>query len=425
MIDARDLASAVRAVRRRLIPFLFLLYIFAYLDRINVGFASLQMNEALGFSATTYGLGAGIFFLSYVAFEIPSNVILARVGARLWIARIMITWGLVSASTMFVRTATMFYVLRFLLGLAEAGFFPGIIFYLTRWVPARERARTIATFMTATLVAGVIGGPISGALLSVHGVAGLAGWQWLFLFEGLPAAVLGCVVLGALPERPDQAGWLTEREKAALMARLQEEGAEGARPAAQTQTVGAALRDRRVWILSVVYFTVPVALYAFGFWLPQIIQGAFTGSDFHIGLLSAIPYLVGSIAMVVAGRHSDQTGERRWHVAVAAAVSGAAFIGTACVSGVIPSLFMLSMAMLGLASMFGPFWTLATSFVNGVGAAAGIALINSVGNIGGFVGPYLLGYIKDATQSFTIGLILIGVIVMLGGSLVLVVADER
>ena len=420
--DARNLASAVRAVRRRLIPFLFLLYIFAYLDRINVGFAALQMNEALGLSAATYGLGAGIFFLSYVAFEIPSNVILAHVGARLWIARIMITWGLVSTSMMFVRTATMFYVMRFLLGLAEAGFFPGMIFYLTRWVPARERARTIATFMTATLMAGVIGGPISGALLSLHGVAGLAGWQWLFLLEGLPAAVLGCVVLGVLTERPEEARWLRDEEKAALAARLREEGA---RQTSVARTPGAALKNGRVWILSVVYFTIPVALYAFGFWLPQIIQSSFRGTDFQIGLLSAIPYLVGSAAMVIAGRHSDETGERRWHVAVAATVSGAAFIATAFVRGPAPSLVLLSMAMLGLASMFGPFWTLATSFVDGIGAAAGIALINSVGNIGGFVGPYLLGYIKEVTDSFAMGLILIGAIVTLGGSLVLTLPETR
>jgi ACS family tartrate transporter-like MFS transporter len=417
---AQDLASAVRRVRRHLIPFLFLLYIFAYLDRINVGFASLQMNEALGFSASTYGLGAGIFFLSYVAFEIPSNIILARVGARLWIARIMITWGLVSASMMFVRTASMYYLLRFLLGLAEAGFFPGIIFYLTKWVPTRERARTIAMFMTATLVAGVVGGPISGALLSLGGVAGLAGWQWLFLFEGLPAVVLGFVVLGVLAERPDQAPWLTDREKTALTACLCEESAQ---PTVKTRTAGAALRNGRVWILAVVYFTVPVALYAFSFWLPQLIQSSFRGTDFQIGLLSVIPYLVGSVAMVIAGRHSDRTGERRWHVIVAAAVSGAAFIATGFAGSLVPSLLTLSVAMLGLASMFGPFWTLATSFVNGVGAAAGIALINSVGNIGGFVGPYLLGYVKDATQSFTIGLTMVGAIVVLGGLLVLLVPD--
>lgn len=415
-----DLASAVSIVRRRLIPFLFLLYIFAYLDRINVGFASLQMNAALGFSAATYGFASGIFFLGYVVFEIPSNIILARVGARLWIARIMITWGLVSAATMFVRSAEMFSVLRFLLGVAEAGFFPGIIFYLTRWVPARERARTIAMFMTATLSAGIIGGPLSGALLSLDGAAGLAGWQWLFLLEGVPAVLLGFVVLRVLTERPEEAEWLPAAERAALVERLHADEAQVAR----TDSVRAALLDRRLWLLSVVYFTIPVALYAFGFFLPQIIQASYRGSHFEVGLLSAIPYLAGAIAMVIAGRHSDRTGERRWHVAIGALTSGAGFIAMALVHGIVPSMATASLAMLGLASMFGPFWTLATSFVGGAGAAAGIALINSAGNIGGFVGPYALGYLKDRTNSFAMGLMLIGTVVIVGGLLVLAVPEE-
>ena len=420
--DLATLSTAVSTVRRRLIPFLFLLYIFAYLDRINVGFASLQMNEALGFSAATYGFASGIFFLGYVAFEIPSNIILARVGARLWIARIMITWGLVSAATSLVRSAGMFSALRLLLGVAEAGFFPGVIFYLTQWVPAGERARTIAAFMTATLSAGIIGGPVSGALLSLDGVAGLAGWQWLFLLEGVPAVVLGVVVLKVLTERPEEADWLPTRQREALIARLREERAA---QVSHTHTSRAALVNGRLWLLSAVYFTIPVALYALGFFLPQIIQTSYRGSDFAIGLLSAIPYIAGVIAMLIAGRHSDRTGERRWHVAVAALVAGAGFIAAACVKGIAPSMVMLSIATAGLASMFGPFWTLATSFVSGTGAAAGIALINSVGNIGGFVGPYLLGSIKDRTESFGTGLILIGATVIVGGMLVLLVPDAR
>ena len=419
---ADDLALAVTAVRRRLIPFLFLLYIVAYLDRINVGFASLQMNRALGFSAATYGLASGIFFLGYVAFEIPSNMVLARVGARPWIARIMVTWGIVSAATMFVRSAEMFGVLRFLLGVAEAGFFPGIIFYLTRWVPSAERARTIAALMTATLSAGIIGGPVSGALLNLDGLAGLAGWQWLFLLEGVPAVILGLVVLVVLTERPEDARWLPSTQKAALVERLRDETSERS---SRTRTAGAALGDRRTWLLSVVYFTIPVALYAVGFFLPQIIQGSYAGGDFGIGVLSAIPYLAGAVAMVLAGRHSDRTGERRWHVAIAALTSGVGFVAAALVHGLIPSMVALSVAMAGLASIFGPFWTLATSFVGGAGAAAGIALINSVGNIGGFVGPYLLGYVKDRTNSFSTGLILIGVVVIAGGLLVLTVPTER
>jgi ACS family tartrate transporter-like MFS transporter len=408
-----------------LIPFLFLLYIFAYLDRINVGFAALQMNEALGFSASVYGFGAGIFFISYTAFEIPSNILLARLGARLWIARIMITWGLVSAATMFVRSAPAFYVLRFLLGAAEAGFFPGIIYYLTRWVPRSERARTIATFMTATLIAGVTGGPISGALLSMHGAFGLAGWQWLFLMEGLPSVVLGLVVLGVLRDRPEDARWLPENERAALVSQLHAESI--AAVAGDTaHTARAALRSGVVWLLAVAhFFLIPVALYGFSFFLPQIIQSSFRGSEFQIGLLSAIPYFVGAVAMVIVGRHSDRTGERRRHVAVAALVCAGGFVAASMVSGTAASVFVLTIAMAGLASIFGPFWSLATSFVNGIGAAAGIALINSVGNVGGFVGPYVLGYVKDRTQSFGPGLVIIGATVAVGGVLALLVPDRR
>jgi len=361
-----DAASVVRKVRARLIPFLFLLYIVAYLDRINVGFAALQMNAALGFSARTFGFGAGIFFLSYVAFEIPSNIVLARIGARVWIARIMITWGVISSATMSVRSAGAFYAARFLLGAAEAGFLPGIIFYLTRWFPARERARTIAAFMSATLVAGVVGGPLSGALLSLDGAGGLAGWQWLFLLEGLPAIVLGIVVLAMLPETPAEAPWLTPAERQVLEAAVREDvdAAAGTRPA-----VAAPFRDARVWRLAIVYFTIPVALYAIGFWLPQIVKTASRRGDFAVGVLTAIPYFVAAIGMVIAGRHSDRTGERRWHVAIAAVVGGAAFAASAGLRSVAPSLLVLSMAMLGLASMFGPFWTLATAVVGAPGAA--------------------------------------------------------
>jgi MFS transporter, ACS family, tartrate transporter len=415
-----DLERAVSRARRRIIPFLFLLYIVAYLDRINVGFASLQMNLALGFSATTYGFGAGIFFLGYVLFEIPSNVILARVGARLWIARIMISWGLVSSAMMFVRSASGFYSLRFLLGLAEAGFFPGLIFYLTRWFPARERARTIAAFMTATLIAGVVGGPISGALLSLHGAGGLEGWQWLFLLEGLPAIVLGVVVIGALTEHPRDAGWLTDAERAALVACLR-----GEVPAtAAEESIWAPLGTRRIWLLAVVYFTIPVTLYGIGFWLPQMLKAASGADNFTVGLLSAVPYATGAVGMVVVGHHSDRTGERRWHVLVPALVSAAGLVLSTMGSGTAWALLTLSLAMLGLASMFGPFWALATTSAGARGAAAAIALINSVGNIGGFVGPYLLGAISDATHSFTAGLFAIAGILAVGAVLVLL-ADER
>src|SRR5712671_5916117 len=393
-------ATALAKARRRLLPFLFLLYVVSYLDRINVGFAALQMNAALGFSSVTYSLGAGIFFLGYTLLEIPSNLILARVGARLWIARIMITWGLVSAAMMFVRSAPAFYVLRFLLGAAEAGFFPGIIYCLTKWFPRRERAHAIAGFMTAVVIAGVIGGPISGLLLSLDGVGGLAGWQWLFVVEGLPAVVLGVLVLRALPEKPSDARWLTPAEQQALTARLEEE----ATAASTVHSIRGALTSGRVWLLAAVYFTIPVALYAMGFWMPQIVRGASGGSDFSTGLLSAIPYAVAAVGMVVIGRNSDRTGERRWHIALTAIGGGAAFAFAGVVHGVVPSIALLSLAMLGLASMLGPFWALATSFLGGMGAAAGIALVNSVGNIGGFVGPNIIGYVQQTTSSFTAGL---------------------
>jgi ACS family tartrate transporter-like MFS transporter len=408
-------------VRRRLIPFLFLLYVISYLDRINVGFAALQMNQSLGLSSTAFGLGAGIFFLSYTLFEIPSNVMLARVGARLWIARIMITWGTVSAGMMFATTPTHFYLLRFLLGAAEAGFFPGILYYLTEWFPRRARARSIAGFMTATLVAGIIGGPLSGALLSMQGLGGLAGWQWLFLLEGLPAVVLGLVVLRWLPERPGDAKWLTDDERGSLELLLRSD-AEASAP--DVRSIGAALASRRIWLLAAVYFTIPVALYAIGFWLPQMIksiQSTSEISDFAVGILSAIPYLIGAIGMTITARHSDRTGERRWHVVVPAFVGGCAFALSAGVSSVAGSLLALSLALLGLASMFGPFWALATSSLGGGGAAAGIALINSIGNTGGFLGPYLLGYVRDATHSFTWGLVGIGGLLALVPLLVLTV----
>jgi len=411
-------ATALAKGRRRLLPFLFLLYVVSYLDRINVGFAALQMNAALHFSSVTYSFGAGIFFLSYTLLEVPSNIVLSRVGARVWIARIMITWGLVSAAMMFVRSAGAFYALRFLLGAAEAGFFPGIIYCLTRWFPRRERARAIAGFMTAVVVAGIVGGPVSGALLKLDGVAGLAGWQWLFVVEGLPAVVLGVLVLKVLPEQPSDARWLTTEEQQALTARLADEAAQLTGPA-DVHTIRGAMTSGRVWQLAAAYFTIPVALYAMGFWLPQIVRTASGGDDFTVGLLSAIPYAVAAVGMVVIGWNSDRTGERRWHIALSAVCGGAAFAAAGLVHGLLPTMIMLSLAMLGLASMLGPFWAFATSFLSGIGAAAGIALVNSVGNVGGFVGPNIIGFAQQTTRGFTGGLVVIGTILAAGGLLVL------
>ena len=419
-------ATAVAKARRRLVPFLFLLYVVSYLDRINVGFAALQMNAALGFSNVTYSLGAGVFFLSYTLLEVPSNVILARVGARRWIARIMITWGLVSASMMFVRSASAFYLLRFALGAAEAGFFPGIIYCLTRWFPTRDRARAIAGFMTAVVVAGVVGGPISGALLSLDGIGGLAGWQWLFVVEGLPAVVLGIVVLRTLPEQPSDARWLTPAEQFALTTQLAEEARLQADVhGGNVDSIRGAMTSGRLWLLAAVYFTIPVELYAMSFWLPQIVKAASGAGDFTVGLLSSIPYAVAAVGMIVIGRHSDQTGERRWHIALSALVGGTSLALTGLVHGVVPAIVLLSLAMLGLASMLGPFWAFATSFLDGIGAAAGIALVNSVGNIGGFVGPNIVGYVREATSDFSAGLAIVGAILVTGGLLVLCISPRH
>lgn len=421
--DPQNLAQrTLRKVHARIIPFMFLLYIVSYLDRVNVGFAALQMNADLGFSSTVYGLGAGIFFLSYVLFEVPSNVILERIGARVWIARIMISWGLVSAGSMFVSGVASFYTLRFLLGAAEAGFFPGMILYLTYWIPQAERARAVALFMTATAMAGVIGGPISGALLGLDGTAGLRGWQWLFLIEGLPAIALGVVVLVWLTDRPEQARWLAADERAWLSTTMAAE-----RQALTTHGavhMREAFRSRRVWWLAFVYFTLVVGLYGISFWLPQIIQGLSSMSSFEVGLVSAVPYVVATVVMVVVGSHSDRTGARRVPVAVSGFAGAAGFVASAWFTSPVMSLAGLSLAAAGIWAALGPFWTLPAAFLTGRAAAAGIALINSAGNIGGFLGPYLLGAVKDRTQSFASGLLVLAGLMAIGGVVALRLRDH-
>lgn len=410
MTDLRERTLA--KVSRRLIPFMFLLYIVSYLDRVNVGFAALQMNADLGFSASVYGLGAGIFFLSYVLFEIPSNIILERVGARVWIARIMISWGIVSAGSMFVSGVSSFYLLRFLLGAAEAGFFPGMILYLTYWVPQAERAKAVAWFMTATAMAGVIGGPISGALLGMDGWGGLRGWQWLFLVEGLPSVVLGMVVLWWLPDRPEQASWLEPDERAWLSRTMADERARLAMDG--TVHVREALVSGRVWALAFVYFTLVIGLYGISFWLPQIIAGMAALSSFQVGLVSAVPYLVATGVMVWVGVESDRRGARRGPVAACAFAGAVGFILAATLTQPAVSLASLSLAAAGIWGALGPFWTL-PAFLTGSAAAAGIALINSAGNVGGFLGPYLLGAVRERTNSFGMGLIVLAVLMVAGG----------
>ena len=393
--------SALRKVRRRIIPFLFLLYIVAYLDRVNVGFAALDMNRDLGFSAAVYGLGSGLFFLSYTLLEVPSNLMLVRLGARVWIARIMFTWGVMSTAMMFVSGPVSFYVLRIMLGAAEAGFFPGLIFYLTHWFPARERGRAVGLFMTATAMAGVIGAPVSSALLQLDGAWGLRGWQWLFLVEGLPAVLLAPVVLMFLTERPRDAAWLEPAEREWLSNEI---AAEQAQTAGTHLTFRAAAFSGRLWAISLVYLCIVVAFYGISFWLPQIMQSTSGLSSATIVLLSAIPYVAATVGLVVIGARSDRTGERRWHLAIPCLIGAAGILLTALVPMTLTnSLITLSIAAFGIWGTLGPLWTWPTAFLRGTAAAGGIALVNSIGNVGGFAGPFLIGWIRETTGGFFAG----------------------
>ncbi len=396
-------ASAVSRISRRLIPLLFLLYILNFLDRVNVGFAALEMNRDLGFGPAVYGFGAGVFFLGYCLFEVPSNLVLYRTGARLWIARIMVTWGLAASAMMLVHTAWSFYLLRFLLGVAEAGFFPGIIFYLTYWYPARDRAKAYAWFLAAIPISGIIGGPTSGALLGLDDVLGLRGWQWLFLLEGIPSVLVGLLVLVLLPDRPRNARWLLPAERAWLEATLI---AERAHPGAgHGVSFRQTLRNPAVWWLGAVYFLLVVALYGFALWLPQLIKATGEFTNFEVGLITAIPYAVAATGMVLVGRRSDRTGERHLHLAFPALAGAAGFIAVTRIGAAGPLVAALSLTAFGVLAWLGPFWALPTAFLKEQAAAGGIALINSMGAVGGFVGPYLLGEVKQRTGTFTGGLL--------------------
>jgi ACS family tartrate transporter-like MFS transporter len=402
--------AVMAKVTARLIPLLFFCYIIAYIDRINVGFAKLHLREVLGVDpavfSSVYGLGAGLFFIGYFLFEVPSNLILQRVGARIWIARIMIVWGLVSMAFMFMKGVTMFYVMRFLLGAAEAGFFPGVILYLTYWYPARERARTIALFALGGVSAGVIGSPISGALLGLNGVGGLAGWQWLFLLEAIPAVLMGLVVLFILPNGPQHARWLSDREKGWIQSRLS--GEASCTDSSQRHSLKDAFTSGRVWLLCLLYFLLNVGGYGFEMWLPTIVKGFSGRSDAVVGLLNMIPYFVAGVAMLLVGQHSDRTGERRGHLALAATSAAIGFVLAAYFKSPYLAMAGLTLAFAGIKSTLGPFWALSTAFLSGTAAAGGIALINSVGNLGGFVGPYLVGIFKDRTGSDVAALLLLG-----------------
>jgi len=415
---AIDKKFTVQKVTRRIVPYIFLCYIVNYLDRFNVSFAALEMSGDLGFSEMTYGLGASMFFIGYVLFEIPSNLIMMKVGARIWIARIMITWGLASTSMMFVKSPLSFYLLRFSLGVAEAGFFPGMILYLTYWIPAGERAQAFALFLTSTSLAGVVGGPISGALFKMGGIYGLKGWQWLFLLEGVPAILLGFVTLFYLVDRPEQANWLSSAERKWLSETIQKEQED--KKLGHSLTLWQTLKHPRVWHLCLLYFSVVISFYGVAFWLPQIVK-SFSGlSNSAVAILSAVPYLSASICMVIIANHSDKTRERKWHVALSA-FAGCLGLGLAVFflenDYPLPAFFSLCLAASGIWSTLGPFWSLPTAFLSGTAAAGGVALINSIGNAGGFVGPYIIGYIKQTTESFTGGMLVLAGTLLIAGFL--------
>ncbi len=413
--------AVVRRLTWRLVPFLFLLYIVAYLDRINVGFAALQMRQQLGFTDAVYGLGSGVFFAGYFFFQVPSNLALQRIGARRWIALLMMIWGVISASMIFVSSANSFYALRFLLGAAEAGFFPGVILYLKNWFPAQARARTVARFMSAAPLSGVIGGPLSGALLGLHLKFGLAGWQWMFLMEGLPALLLGGIALAVLVDRPEHARWLPSEEREWLVATLRREQA----VAVAAAGTFAALRSGQVWMLALIYFGLNTVSYGVSLWLPSLVRSLSGVSNFKIGMLSAIPYIAAAVMMGWVGLHSDRSGERRWHTALPAFVGALALIGTAYSTSVAPAILAISVAVLCVFSMTGPFWAMPTALLSGATAAIGIAFINSVGNLGGFAGPYVIGIVRTSTGQFKGGLLLVGAALAASGVIALMVQTPR
>jgi D-galactonate transporter len=407
--------STIRAISWRLIPFLVLAYFFSYLDRVNLSFAALTMNAELKFTPLIFAWGAGIFFIGYFIFEVPSNLALERFGASRWIARIMVSWGVISALMATVSGEWSFYILRFLLGVAEAGFFPGIILYLTYWYPAEYRARFLAAFAIAVPVSTVIGAPISGLLLGLDGVMGLRGWQWLFIIEGIPSVLLGIVTWFYLTDRPEKARWLAPEQKAWLAAKLQAETA--AKQAATHLTLGQALSSPKVITLSLIYFGFVAALYGMQFWLPQIVK-AFGLSNVQTGFVTAIPYLFGTIAMILWARHSDATRERIAHVGWPLLLTALALGASSYITDPTMTMIVLTVAAIGIFCTFGVFWTLPTAWLSGTAAAGAIALINSIGNLAGFGGPYIVGWVKETTGNTSTGLLVLAVLPLLGGLLV-------
>lgn len=420
---ATELETRVlRKITIRIVPFVMLLYFVAFIDRVNIGFAALTMNKDLGFSSSVFGFGAGIFFFGYFLFEVPSNIALHKFGARIWIARVMITWGLISGAMAFVTGATSFYILRFLLGAAEAGFFPGIILYLSYWFPARNRAAVTAVFMAAAPLSTALGSPVSGALLEMHGIMGLAGWQWLFIIEAIPAVLLGIVVLFFLTDRPEKATWLNDSERTWLIDAMAAENA--AKAATASHSIWRGLTDMRVLALSLVYFGTSAGLYTLGIWAPQIIK-AFGLSSLQIGFVNAIPAIIAVIAMVWWAHHSDRTNERTWHVVLMCLFAAAGLVFAGVATGVVGVLVALTIVNVGVSCSKPPLWSMPTLFLSGSAAATGIATINSIGNLGGFAGPAMIGWIKDLTGSFAGGLYFVAGLLTLSAVITLIIARSQ
>lgn len=424
MPPAGDLGErTVRKVGRRILPFLFLLYVVAFLDRVNFGYAALEMDSALGLSAEVFGFLSGIFFIGYLLFEVPSNMILQKIGARVWISRIIISWGIVVIVTAAASDALQLAALRFILGVAEAGFFPGIILYITCWFRRKDLASAIALFMTALAVSNIVGAPVSTWILDNVQWFGIAGWRWLFILEGLPALVLGVATYFYLTDKPRDAAWLEPEEREWLSGIIERENREAAGTA---RGFWAVVRDIRVWHLACIYCTVVIGLYGLGFWMPQIIRSmnpAF--SNFEIGLVMIVPYAVALGAMVAWGRHSDRTGERVWHAALPPIVGGIALVAAGLLPVPVLAFALIIVATAGIYSEFGPFWTLPSVFLAEAAAAVGIAVINSIGNLGGFIGPSLVGYLAKATGSTDMGLVAIGACLVLCGLLTLAIRTRQ
>jgi len=406
----------------RLMPFLFLLYIVAYLDRINVSFAVLQMSGQLGLSDRVYGRAAGMFFAGYFFFQLPSNLVMEKFGVRRWISGLMVTWGVISCLMIFIRGPFSFYGMRFLLGAAEAGFFPGMILYMKRWFPANARARAVAWFMMANPIAGIVGSPVSGALLGLSG-KGLSGWQWMFLMEGMPAILLGTTVYWALSDSPKEASWLKGEERSWLLERLARE--QRAESAVAKGSFWEVLIAPRIWLLSLVYFGVATTMYGVTLWLPSMIRSLSGLSYFITGMVSALPFVATAVAMVLVGMRSDRTGERRWHTAIPAFVGAGALVAAGYGSSTVVVVACIGLGLVCAESMVGPFWAMATSRMAGLSAAAGIAVINSLANLGGYYGPDIIGFFRKLNGGFRGGLLAIGATLALSGVIALIVGRER